>query len=186
MMQEMMGIPPDVMKEIMTGKLGPGTDDPSSRSGLRSFPGRVDKIVAKGEKVEDKDDEDMQQFMKHTEAELRGHGALDLGSSSLDGAKEKAITKTSIKARKIRDEDTDEEDELSSDDNIDNAIDVNLARNLLESLKAQAGTAGPGGNLMGMLGLKMPRDEYDSEDDQPGPSGTRGMDEGIPRIIELN
>ncbi len=64
-------------------------------------------------------------------------------------------------------------DEESSDegDDLDNEININLARNLLESLKSQAGTAGPGGNLMSMMGFQMPRDEPD-DDGEAGPSGT--------------
>lgn len=181
MMQEMMGLPPEVMKEIMTGKLGPGAQDSSSRSGLRPFPGGDPMDMAKAEDHED-DDEDMRTFMKEMEAELRGHGALDLNSSS-SGGKQKAI------AQKQQDDDEDMDD-LSSDDDIDNEIDINLAKNLLESLKAQAGKAGPGGNFMGMMGMKMPRDEDDSDNEegnsgQPGPSGVRSMTDGMPRITEL-
>lgn len=52
---------------------------------------------------------------------------------------------------------------------------MNLARNLLESLKSQAGMAGPGGNLMGMLGLGMlPRDEDDMLDPDGGAEGQAG------------
>ncbi|KAL8794031.1 MAG: hypothetical protein Q9195_003437 [Heterodermia aff. obscurata] len=43
------------------------------------------------------------------------------------------------------------------DEEID--IDLNLAQNLLESFKGQAGMAGPGGNLFGMMGVHMPRDD---------------------------
>ena len=185
MMQEMMGIPPDVMKEMMSGKLGPGAEDPASRSGLRPFQEDPRKWVSPIGQNEDEhqEDGDMEKFMKEMEAELRGHGALDLGSSSKGGAKQKTVTKSTAKAGKGPDEEIDEEHELSSDDEID----VNLARNLLESLKAQAGTAGPGGNLMGMFGLSMPRDEDgDSDhDDQLGPGGVRGIGEGKPRITEL-
>ena len=45
------------------------------------------------------------------------------------------------------------------DDDSEVDIDVNLAKNLLESFKGQSGHAGPGGNLMGLMGLRMPRDE---------------------------
>ncbi|KAG7006138.1 hypothetical protein G7Y79_00016g041230 [Physcia stellaris] len=38
-------------------------------------------------------------------------------------------------------------------------IDMNLAKNMLESFKGQAGMAGPGGNLFGLMGVRMPRDE---------------------------
>jgi hypothetical protein len=179
MMQEMMGLPPEVMKEIMKGQLGDGVGD-KSRSDLRPFPeskpkGSVDHDL-------EEDDEDIQAFMHQMEAELRGHGALDLGSSS-NAKRNKAITSSNS---------TGEEDdgyELSSDEDIDDKIDIDLAKNLLESLKAQAGTAGPGGNMMGMFGMKMPRDEGSDDDEDEdvfaGSSGTRGIEHGIPRITEL-
>ncbi|KAI1609249.1 SGT1 protein-domain-containing protein [Exophiala viscosa] len=164
MMQEMMGMPPDVMKEIMKGQLGPGADakDPSLRAGLRQpqppdGPGHVEEA-----EVSDENDEDMQAFMKQMEAELRNTGALDLEPSS---SKKPALKDTK--------HDTEEDvEELSSDDDIDHEIDVNLAKNLLESLRSQAGMAGPGGNLMGMMGLEMPEDSDD--DGQPGPSRAAG------------
>ncbi|KAF9355227.1 hypothetical protein BGX34_010584 [Mortierella sp. NVP85] len=41
-------------------------------------------------------------------------------------------------------------------------VDLNLAKNLLESFNSQAGLAGPGGNLLSRLGFILPRDESDS------------------------
>ncbi|KIY03192.1 uncharacterized protein Z520_01659 [Fonsecaea multimorphosa CBS 102226] len=201
MMQEMMGMPPEVMREIMMEELGPGAGgpgagDPAHRSALR--PPATKTGTVRGLDVTDDDDEeesgaDLQTFMKQMEAELRGHGALDLGSSS-SGTKQRAIQGFTAKTGKLQHDDDGEDEvyELSSeDDDIDNEIDVNLARNLLESLKAQAGKAGPGGNLMGMMGLRMPKDEPGEDDDedddneQAGPSGTQGMTGGTPRIEEL-
>lgn len=175
MMQEMMGMPPKVLREIMTGKLGPGAKDAANRSGLRASPDGVGRVEdANAEDPKDEDD-DMQSFMKQIEAELRGTSVLDLGSSS--SGKRKAIQGP---GGEDGGHDADEEEyELSSGDDIDNEIDVNLARNLLESLKSQAGKAGPGGNLMGMMGMKMPRDEPDAaegEDGMAGPSGTKSIE----------
>ncbi|KIW27927.1 uncharacterized protein PV07_07623 [Cladophialophora immunda] len=187
MMQEMMGMPPEVMKEIMMGELGPGAQDPGHRSTLRPPATRTGPVRDMNRMNDDEVDNeaDLLSFMKQMEAELRGHGALDLGSSS-SGNKQRAIQASTSKAGKEHDEE-DEVYELSSDEDIDNEIDVNLAKNLLESLKAQAGKAGPGGNLMGMMGLRMPKDEPDEDDDdnQAGPSGTQGMTGGMPRIEEL-
>lgn len=42
-------------------------------------------------------------------------------------------------------------------------VDYNLAKNLLESFKSQHGMAGPGGNLLGLLGVRLPRDENDDQ-----------------------
>ena len=44
-------------------------------------------------------------------------------------------------------------------------IDMNLAKNLLASFKGQAGDAGPGGNLMGLMGMRMPRDDDEESGD---------------------
>jgi len=60
------------------------------------------------------------------------------------------------KQKKVEDE-FDEIDEPSDDEDIN--IDYNLAQNLLESLKGQVGAAGPASNLMGLMGMAMPRDE---------------------------
>ncbi|OAP65453.1 hypothetical protein AYL99_01425 [Fonsecaea erecta] len=189
MMQEMMGMPPEVMKEIMSGELGPGTQDPAYRATLRrpaTGTGPVRDLDVPDDD-EPESGEDLLTFMKQMEAELRGHGALDLGSSS-SGNKQRAIKGSTANAGKQH-AGEDEVYELSSDDDdIDNEIDINLARNLLESLKAQAGKAGPGGNLMGMMGLRMPKDEPDEDDEdaQAGPSRTQGTMSGTPRIEELN
>jgi hypothetical protein len=185
MMQEMMGMPPEVMKEIMRGKLGPGAEDPANRANLRqpepaAGTGHVENLEMSADDADDADhyDDDMQNFMKQMEAELRGSGALDLGSGS-----GKPLTKEQAKrikeSKQKSDVDMDEEDELGSDDDddddddeIDDEININLAKNLLESLKSQAGTSGPGGNLMSMMGFQMPRDEPDDDEDVAGPSGT--------------
>ncbi|KAG0256791.1 hypothetical protein DFQ27_005496 [Actinomortierella ambigua] len=63
--------------------------------------------------------------------------------------------------RRRRDVEEDEEDVAASEVNVD----VNLAKNLLESFKSQGGLPGPGSNLLGRLGIVLPRDEGDSEDE---------------------
>ncbi|KAJ4551483.1 hypothetical protein HRR88_003288 [Exophiala dermatitidis] len=180
MMQEMMGMPPEVMKEIMMGQLGPGASDPAKRSNLRPPPDGLGGHVEEMDSADNSepDGEDMQAFMKQMEAELRGTGVLDLNRTSNEAAGKRPAT--------LRDSGQNNEhdiEELSSDDDdIDNEIDVNLAKNLLESLRSQAGMPGPGGNLMGMMGLNLPRDEPDEDgmdQGQPGPSGiSRGGGSG--------
>ena len=64
------------------------------------------------------------------------------------------------KQKEIEDE-SDEVDEPSDDEDVD--IDFNLAQNLLESLKGQVGAAGPASNLMGLMGMAMPRDEPEKQ-----------------------
>ena len=50
-----------------------------------------------------------------------------------------------------------EEDESPDDEQVD--INYNLAKNLLESFKSQGGLAGPAGNILGLMGMQLPRDE---------------------------
>jgi hypothetical protein len=51
------------------------------------------------------------------------------------------------------------DNELSSDDEEDNDVDLLLAENMLEAFKGQAGMSGPAGNMMRAMGVNMPRDE---------------------------
>ncbi|KIW61363.1 hypothetical protein PV05_01493 [Exophiala xenobiotica] len=171
-MQEMMGMPPEVMKEIMTGKLGPGAHEPASRVNLRQPPDLAGHVEEIEEDSDEEGNQDMQTFVRQMEKELRGSGALNLGSPS---SKPGAGKQTAIEGSGRTAEDEDEEHDLSSDDDIDNEIDIDLARNLLESMKAQAGTAGPGSNLMSMMEVDLPETEDDHDEDEvrAGPSGTK-------------
>jgi hypothetical protein len=57
-----------------------------------------------------------------------------------------------------------------SDEEVD--IDYNLAKNLLESFKSQGGMAGPTGNLLGLMGVQLPRDEEVHDDEKTAPSSS--------------
>ncbi|KAI0880996.1 SGT1-domain-containing protein [Annulohypoxylon maeteangense] len=111
----------------------------------------------------DNEDEDIRQIAAQMEAELKEHGALKLDPEperrnaieSGDDTDLKSKTKDDL----LREVDGGEE---SSGEEVD--VDYNLAKNLLESFKSQAGMAGPAGNILGMMGLQLPRDE-DEEDD---------------------
>ncbi|KUJ10634.1 SGT1-domain-containing protein [Mollisia scopiformis] len=135
MMREMMGMPPEEDE----------AEDPAS--GLR-----------KVEEVESSDDEDglsearkIRKVMERMEAELNEAGALNLDPTP------RKLSALKGKSKEEAEEDADSED---SDDDVN--IDYNLAKNLLESFKSQAGMAGPGGNLLGLMGLQFPRDEDDT------------------------
>ncbi|KAG0335224.1 hypothetical protein BG000_007691 [Podila horticola] len=56
----------------------------------------------------------------------------------------------------------DEEDHQEASEVVD--MDLNLAKNLLESFKSQGGLPGPGGNLLSRLGIVLPRDEESEEE----------------------
>ena len=113
---------------------------------------------------EDKD-EDIQSLMQQMEAELNESGALNLDPTPRKIAATKQVVKgkASERSKQVVDDEEDEDNNHKSGDAEENDIDVNLARNLLESLKSQGGASGPGGNMMGLMGLKMPRDGRDEK-----------------------
>ena len=141
MMQEMMGLPS-----------GNGT------SSSTVTKGRVQEISSDYED----DREEIEKISKQIEAELNETGILDqikgtgkASTSNLRSIKEKG------KAA-VRDADSQEDDEEVDEEDIDGGdIDINLARNLLESLKSQGGAAGPASNLLGLMEMRPPR--YDRE-----------------------
>ncbi|KAL3426211.1 hypothetical protein PVAG01_03001 [Phlyctema vagabunda] len=141
MMREMMGIP----STSTESKYIPQTTE-ESRSG------KITEEITSDQEDEDEAAE-IKKLTQDMEAELREAGALSLDSKSsqaafhsvsttMDGGKDHAIHLGS---------DSDSNDEVD--------IDFNLAKNLLESFKSQAGMAGPGGNLIGLMGMTLPRDE---------------------------
>ncbi|KPI35275.1 Protein SGT1 [Cyphellophora attinorum] len=175
LMQEMMGMPPEVMSELMKGKLAP--DAAVSEAGRFAAERTKAQNVTEnkgGEKEQEKqavaeDEEDSDpEFAAHMaqlETELRSSGALNLS-----GRSKKKITDRALKGAE-----GDRDSDLSSDDDLgENDIDVNFAKNLLESFKAQGGTAGPMGNLMGLMGAGLPRDDRDEgSSSRAGPSSSK-------------
>ena len=145
MMKEMMGIPNEKTAESNPGSVSKSTGETDTRYDLDDG-GEGDKIC---------------QVMHDMESELRDAGALSLDRASVTdrGVHEsKAIdagTKGFNRPGRVADEGSDAEDE-------DLDIDYNLAKNLLESFKSQGGVPGPSGNLMGLMGMRMPRDEEDN------------------------
>lgn len=170
-MKEMMGMPADYVE----------------KSGLLDEARKL--AVEDAEDGEDIDeDEEMKKVMEMMEKELKGHGALNLNRKAPkekardDGEAVKAEGKPFFGPErpptlqnaltKHGDEESADEEvgpgdgELSSDDEEFNDVDLGLAKNMLESFKGQAGMAGPAGNLMRSLGVNMPRDEGESEEDE--------------------
>ncbi|EER44236.1 regulatory factor Sgt1 [Histoplasma capsulatum H143] len=112
---------------------------------------------------EDEDDnEEIEKLSKQMEAELRATGVFDLNP---EGNKKHAI-KGKDPTRSREESDSSQEIERNTDDEGDygvESMDVNLARNLLESFRSQAGSAGPGSNLLGMMGMTLPKDDRESK-----------------------
>jgi hypothetical protein len=133
------------------------------------------RILALEQDAEQEEDEEIKKLTEAMEAELFGHGALDLnpkpdrvhGKGLLSDSKGKGKAKLD----EINEEEADEEDD-EDEDILDE--DYNLADNMLKAFKGQAGMAGPAGNMMGLMGVQFPRDADDEiksgrqEDSSPG------------------
>lgn len=163
-MQEMMGMPPEVMKEIMSGKIDADPRSAPSEVTSRSqgkAGEQVRVIDLDGEDDDngndddnddnddndddDDDDEQIQDIMRRMGEELRASGALDLNTASASGSSSKrTITENKPGfAEEVDISDEDDDDEL-------NGVDEQLAKNLLESFRAQGGMSGPASNLMAL------------------------------------
>ncbi|KAI9773448.1 MAG: hypothetical protein M1840_007664 [Geoglossum simile] len=151
-MREMMGMPPinenrfDHSENITKGKESSVNEE-------------------SGASQEDENEQEaLEQVMQRMEIELNESGILDLDPKP----KETATRKLKSSSRKgtagiAATQECSKEQSDDSDDEGEVDIDFNLAKNLLESFKSQAGTAGPSGNLLGMLGMQLPRDEDDGD-----------------------
>ena len=145
-MREMMGMPSDTAVSG-SGSVGEG-DVPITGAG------RVEELDSE----EDEEAEDIQSLMQQMEAELNESGALNLDPTPRKIAATKRATKgkASTRSKQV-------EDGVLSNDRGETNVNANLARNLLESLESQGGVSGPSGNLIGLMGLKMPRNEREKK-----------------------
>lgn len=144
MMREMMGMPPVA-----------GIPKTNTKVNLHE-----DEVVSSISSDEG-DDNGVHRAMQDIEKELGEAGALNLNpkqeANSADW-KRKAIEKGSSSGqvrRRAKTEDASEDEDAE--------VDFNLAKNLLESFKSQGGGSGPGGNMMNLMGMRLPRDENDAE-----------------------
>ena len=144
MMREMMGVPAETEAAASNADRNP--DQPPHLNTDESSDAEATS-----------EEEEIRRLTQLMEAELKDAGALQIDRAS----KVKELQKQRLE----RNQDNlaaDDSDHESGDENDGVNIDYNLAKNLLESFKSQAGMAGPGGNLMGLMGLQMPRDEDDA------------------------
>ncbi|EED20305.1 regulatory factor Sgt1, putative [Talaromyces stipitatus ATCC 10500] len=114
----------------------------------KSSKGRVEEL----EPSEEDDSHEIEELSRQMEAELRPTGVLNISNQD-PGRNPGAVKgkgKDKGKQRPMpEDFDFDEEDPAN----------IHLVKNLLESLQSQAGMPGPAGNLLGMMGMKMPPDD---------------------------
>jgi hypothetical protein len=147
MMREMMGMP--------SGEADLSTKGQSQASNKALGKNRIEELDSDDEGEDEA--EEIRKVMQRMEAELNEGGALDLDLTpkKLAALKDRGKSRKGIAAK---------EDWKDESDDEEVNIDFNLAKNLLESFKSQAGMAGPGGNLLGLMGMQLPRD--DSEEEQ--------------------
>lgn len=132
-----------MMKEMMGMAPGPGGP------GGPSFKAPMGKRVQELDAEEEDDTEQIKELSRQMEAELRGTGVLDLNRQQQRLASEEGASKGKAAESANPDEPEDEDENAK----------INLAKNLLESLQGQAGTAGPAGNMLSMMGVRMPKDD---------------------------
>lgn len=139
MMREMMGLPADASKSTYgsSGK-APNTDLQSNN----------------------REDEEIRHLSEQMEAELKEQGALSLDTEA--GTSKSIKDKGKKKAGEVSEETVLRGvDDESDDEEVD--IDYNLAKNILESFKGQAGMTGPVGTMLAGMGIRLPRDEGEEE-----------------------
>lgn len=123
--------------------------------------------LAIAQDAEKEEDEEIKKLADMMEAELFGHGALNVNPKTGKKGWESLLIDTKGKG-KARLEDVEEED--SGDDGQEDAEDLldedyNLADNMLKAFKGQAGLAGPAGNMMKLMGVQFPQDKDDEVQD---------------------
>lgn len=173
-MKEMMGMPADEIEK--TGLLAEA----------RKLALEDEEMGNASKEEESDEDQEMKKIMEMYKKELKGHGALRLDGDRIVKSGGTGKRKTKPEAHVDRQSnkvmfgperppgmqvtklpevgEADEEvgpgeEELSSDDEEFNDVDLNLAKNMLESFKGQAGMAGPAGAMLKRFGINMPRDE---------------------------
>ena len=137
-MQEMMGMPPEVMKELRSGNIDALTNGATPQAPV---VGKSASTPAEVEELSSDDDEEIEDLAKRMGAELKSSGALELESHEASSSKAIANNESGTV------------EDLSSSDDEDGlpGMSEQDAKNLLESLQAQGGTSGPAANLMEIM-----------------------------------
>lgn len=153
MMREMMGLP---STKVMA-------EDPKQTAkyvNLRPKDGNHHCERVTSGSSDEVEEPEIRQAMHEVEKELLEAGVLDLNQKPTHGTPkpQRKVTAAESNCADESDVMTAAESGIDSED-LD--IDFNLAKNLLESFKSQGGVSGPGSNLLGLMGLRLPRDEHE-------------------------
>lgn len=153
-----------VMREMMG--LPAGSAPATTASTAKTSAMDKDKLLATSSELleEDSEDEEIRNLSEQMAAELNGHGALDLDPSPEKLKPVKGKWKGKAVESSHEGQIAEDAQEGSEDKEID--IDYNLAKNLLESFKGQAGLVGPVGTMLADMGIRLPRDEHDEDEDK--------------------
>ncbi|CAG8787695.1 4318_t:CDS:2, partial [Racocetra fulgida] len=136
----------------ITSMLGELMDQSKSISSQQFLSSDISESSSRGKMKESNNDIDMDAYMRALDAEL----SLSKISGSFIKTPQEALNQP-LSEDKINNYEYDD-DELSEPVNIN----LNLAKNLLESFKAQEGLPGPVGNIFGRMGVgALPRDDDD-------------------------
>ena len=141
----------DQFAQMMKGMMGRSTARVTTEDSIHTTTG-ITQDVEPSVSVDEENYEAVEQNMHDIEEELREAGALDLGlkpRSVMSKLQHEDVVRPSIAPAAA---DGDADDKAMN-------ININLAKNLLESFKSQGGMPGPGSNLMGLMGIHLPRDE---------------------------
>jgi hypothetical protein len=130
-----------MMKEMMGMPSGSG-QGPSLETPLRN---RIKDL----DTDEEDDTDQIHELSRQMEAELKGTGVLDLNR------KQQKLTAEASSQNQTGGSSGANVEEEDEDENVN----INLAKILLEALLGQAGTAGPAGNMLSMMNLRMPKDD---------------------------
>ena len=156
LMREIMGLPNDAAVKI--------SDLPGFISSSLNEESEDDQLDSNSLS----DEEEYAQICRVAEAmesELKSAGALKMDPLPISDSV--SHDPSPAKYRDVEDPPSGTPDEEECQDDEEIKMNYNLAKNLLESFKSQGGVAGPGGNLMGLMGLRFPRDEEDSLKETP-------------------
>lgn len=145
-----------VFSEMMKQMMGIAATGTAEEGKNRTVDAAEDAMDSDAE-----EDRDIQELASRMEAELKEYGSLQLDPPTTNRA---IKSKENLdKGKQPMQKESNQQASAADDEDEEIDIDFNLAKNLLESFKSQGGMAGPAGNLMGLMGFQLPRDEDDEE-----------------------